>query len=71
MMTPTVRMLQSLAKFPNARSALAAASANLSDEQVRVVYNENGSYHIVVPGEDGYETADETRETGWLRFRPL
>ena len=71
MMTPTVRMLQSLAKFPNARSALDAARANPSDEQVRVVYNENGSYHIVVPGEEGYETADETRETGWLRFRPL
>jgi 8-oxo-dGTP pyrophosphatase MutT (NUDIX family) len=71
MMTPTVRMLRCLNMFTSAQEVIDAASANLSDERVRVVYDANGGYNIVLPGELGYQEADEERENGWIRLRPL
>jgi 8-oxo-dGTP pyrophosphatase MutT (NUDIX family) len=71
MMSPTVRMLQTLAKFSSAKEALSAADSSSVDEEVRVVYRPDGSYHIVVPGEEGYGCADGDRETGWIRLRPV
>jgi len=71
MMTPTLRMLRCLDMFGSAREVMEAARANLSDERARVRYEADGTYTIVLPGERGYETADEEKENGWIRLRPL
>ena len=73
MMTPTVRMLRCLAMFDSAAAVLEAASAGLPDERVRVKYEggDRSKYTIVLPGEEGYDAADEERENGWIRLRPL
>jgi 8-oxo-dGTP pyrophosphatase MutT (NUDIX family) len=71
MMTPTVRMLRSLALFDSADAVLAAASAGLADEQCRVRYEPDGSYTVVLPGDAGYEEGDPTVETGFVRLRPV
>ena len=70
MMTPTVRMLRCLNLFESADAVMEAASAHLSDERARVRYEPDGSYTVVLPGEPGYEDADEERENGWIRLRP-
>ena len=71
MMTPTVRMLRSLALFDSADAVLHAASAGLADEQCRVRYEADGSYTVVLPGDPGYEEGDPTVETGFVRLRPV
>jgi 8-oxo-dGTP pyrophosphatase MutT (NUDIX family) len=73
MMTPTVRMLRCLAMLDSAAAVLEAASAGLPDERVRVKYEggDRSKYTIVLPGEEGYDAADEERENGWIRLRPL
>ena len=71
MMTPTVRMLRSLALFDSADHVLQAASAHQSDERVRVYDRPDGSYTIVVPGEPGYDAGDAEKESGTIRLRPL
>ena len=70
MMTPTVRMLRCLALFESADQVMEAAAAQYSDERARVIYNEDGSYYVVLPGEPGYESADQEKENGWIRLRP-
>ena len=60
-------------RFPvdqNAKSCQ-AASANLSDERVRVRDEADGTYTIVLPGEPGYDQGDRERENGWVRLRPV
>ncbi|MEM7404058.1 MAG: NUDIX hydrolase [Pseudomonadota bacterium] len=71
MMTPTVRMLRCLAWFDSAADVLAAGRARQPDEQCRVRYEADGSYTVVLPGDRGYEEGDRTRETGWVRLRPI
>jgi len=71
MMTPTVRMLRCLNLFDSAEQVMACASMNLSDERARVLYEPDGSYTIVLPGESGYEGADQEKENGWVRLRPV
>ena len=71
MMTPTVRMLRCLEWFDCAADVLAAAKAQLPDEACRVRYAADGSYTVVLPGDRGYTDGDPTRETGWVRLRPL
>ncbi len=70
MMSPTVRMLRCLNLFDSAADVMAAASMNLSDERARVRYEPGGSTTIVLPGERGYEDADQEKENGWVRLRP-
>ena len=70
MMSPTVRMLRSLALFDSADAVLAAARANQSDERVRVRTAPDGSDVLILPGEPGYADADQEKESGWIRLRP-
>ncbi|MBS04770.1 MAG: hypothetical protein CMQ24_18965 [Gammaproteobacteria bacterium] len=65
LMTPTLRMVRSLARFGSADEVIAAASSNLPDERVRVVDG-----RLVLPGDPGYEHADQNIENGWVRLRP-
>lgn len=67
LMSPTLRMIQSLAKFDSADDVIAAASANLPDERARV----NKNKELVLPGDPFYDDADENIETGFVRLRPL
>ena len=50
---------------------MAAAAAQLPDEQCRVRWEADGSYTVVLPGDPGYDDGDTERETGWVRLRPL
>lgn len=68
LMTPTLRMIKSLALFRSAQDVIEAAAANQSDQRARVVQT---SGEIVMPGESGYEQGDENIESGWIRLRPL
>ena len=65
LMTPTLRMLRSLARFKSAVQVIDAAQANLPDERVRVLDG-----RLVLPSDAGYETADQNIENGWVRLRP-
>jgi len=67
LMSPTLRMIKCLAQFDSADQVIAAASANQPDHRARVTPERV----IVLPGESGYESADENIETGWVRLRPL
>jgi 8-oxo-dGTP pyrophosphatase MutT (NUDIX family) len=67
LMSPTLRMIKCLARFESADEVIAAAASNLPDERARV----NAAREIVLPGEPGYESADESIENGWVRLRPM
>lgn len=67
LMSPTLRMVKSLSLFKNADDVIAAASANLSDQRVKVDKNNN----LVLPGDSFYDEADEDIEFGFTRLRPL
>lgn len=66
LMSPTLRMVKCLAVFDSADEIIRAATRNKPDQRARV----NQDREIVLPGEPGYESADETIETGWVRLRP-
>lgn len=66
LMSPTLRMIKSLAKFTSADEVIESASQNLVDERARV----NAQREIVLPGDPGYDAADESIESGWIRLRP-
>lgn len=68
LMTPTLRMIKSLALFRSAHDVIEAAAANQSDQRARVVQT---SGEIVMPGEPGYDHGVEDIESGWIRLRPL
>ncbi len=71
MMSPTARMLMCLTPFRSATHAIeAAASPLLVPEQVRV-RREDAAYHILLPGDPGYDDGDPDTEFGWVRLRPL
>jgi 8-oxo-dGTP pyrophosphatase MutT (NUDIX family) len=65
LMSPTLRMIRSLAKFDSADEVIESASRNQPDERARV----NELREILLPGDPGYEDADETIENGWVRLR--
>ena len=67
MISPTVRMLACLARFETAEAAMAVAAANQPYQRVRVV-DPQGEYHVVLPGDDGYESAELEVESGWVRL---
>lgn len=65
LMTPTLRMVRSLAQFDSAKQVIESAQSNMPDERVRVVDG-----RLVLPGDDGYNNADQNIENGWVRLRP-
>ncbi|MEM7340654.1 MAG: NUDIX hydrolase [Actinomycetota bacterium] len=67
MMTPTVRMIECLARYGSAAEVLAAAKRRLPYQRVRVA-DPDGEYRVLLPGEQGYETADLEVESGWVRL---
>ena len=68
LMSPTLRMVKSLAEFESADQVIASASSNPEDHRVRV-HKDSGI--IVLPGETGYNDALTDVETGWMRLRPI
>lgn len=68
LMSPTLRMIKSLALFESAHDVIESAEANQSDQRARVV---EATREIVMPGEAGYEQGVENIESGWIRLRPL
>ncbi|MFV0260731.1 MAG: NUDIX hydrolase [Acidimicrobiales bacterium] len=69
MMSPTVRMLACLARFPTAGEALGLGAERRPYARVRVA-DPHGRYDVLLPGEPGYETADLEVESGWIRLWP-
>ena len=67
LMSPTLRMVKSLAQFKSAEEVMNAVSQNPPDEKAKV-HSETGL--IVMPGEAGYEDGLSDVETGWVRLRP-
>lgn len=67
LMSPTLRMIRCLARFNTAGEVIESAASNLSNERARV----NKDREIILPGDEGYETGDETVESGWVKLRPL
>lgn len=67
LMPPTLRMVQSLAKFDSADHVIESAMRPRSDERARVI---RSTREVVLPGEPGYEEASEDIESGWIRLRP-
>ena len=66
-MSPTLRMVKSLAQFARSDDVIESAAANLPDERARVTPDKT----LLLPGDDGYEGADQTIENGWVRLRPM
>ncbi|MCP3989068.1 MAG: NUDIX domain-containing protein [Actinomycetia bacterium] len=67
MMTPTVRMLACLSRYDSVDEVMRVAKKRLPYQRVRVA-NPDGDYQVLLPGEEGYETADLEIETGWIRL---
>jgi hypothetical protein len=67
MISPTVRMVACLDRFPTADAVMAAAARRLPYQRVRVI-DPKGAYTVVLPGEPGYETAELEVESGWVRL---
>jgi 8-oxo-dGTP pyrophosphatase MutT (NUDIX family) len=68
LMSPTLRMVKSLAEFDSADQAIESASSNPSDHRARV-HKDSGI--IVMPGEPGYTEALTDVESGWVRLRRI
>jgi 8-oxo-dGTP pyrophosphatase MutT (NUDIX family) len=69
MMSPTARMLMSLARFSSAEEAVRGAAAATEPHQVRVRHD-GATYHVLLPGDPGYDEGDGEREFGWVALRP-
>ncbi|MCB1749705.1 MAG: NUDIX domain-containing protein [Gammaproteobacteria bacterium] len=67
MMSPTVRMLACLARYPDADAVMQAARRRLPYRRVRVI-DPHGAYRVVLPGETGYDSAELEVESGWVRL---
>ncbi len=68
LMEPTLRMIKNLCLFRSADELLqSAAATDMSYHRVRY----RSKHNLLVPGEPGYEEADENVERGWIRLRPL
>jgi hypothetical protein len=70
MMTPTVRMIECLGRYESADAVMELARRRLPFRRVRVV-DPRGEYRVVLPGEDGYESAELEVESGWVRLWDL
>ena len=70
MMTPTIGMLQRLARFGTITDAVAAARRGTpaDDEHVRIRFDDEGPHRIAFPGDPDYDAADGRVETGILRW---
>jgi hypothetical protein len=69
MMSPTARMLMCLTPFAVASDAVSAAALDLEPHQIRVRRDED-AYHIMLPGDPGWEEGDPETEFGWIKLRP-
>ena len=67
MMTPTVCMLRWLARFDRAADVVAAAASGRPLARARVAVTGEGLHTPLLPDDDGYETAVEDVEMGWVR----
>ena len=67
MMTPTVRMLACLSRYSTVEEVLRVARKRLPYRRVRVADPE-GAYHVLLPGEAGYDEAELEVESGWIRL---
>lgn len=67
LMSPTLRMIRTLARFNSADEVIAAAETVLPDERARI----NADRELVLPGDPGYDEGEENIETGWVRLRPI
>ncbi len=70
MMTPTIGMLQRLARFETVADAVTAARHGTADddEHVRIRFDDEGPHRIAFPGDPDYDEADGRIETGILRW---
>lgn len=67
MISPTVRMVDCLGRYDSVDDVLAVARERRPYQRVRVADPE-GEYRALLPGEDGYETAELEVESGWVRL---
>lgn len=65
LMTPTLRMVKSLAAFDSAEEVINTVSAGLPDRRARV---HPDTRVILLPGDEGYEDGLEDVENGWVRL---
>ena len=72
MMTPTVAMLQRLARFSSVEEAVAAAAVGAArhDEFVRIRQGIDGPARIALPADEDYSAADGEAENGMIRWPP-
>lgn len=70
MMSPTRRMLRSLAAFPSAGDVMDAARRRLPWHRARALRTDDGGHDLVMPGEHGYADGLPDVERGWMRLRP-
>ena len=66
MMSPTARMLMSLLAYPTSMQAVGAAAIDRPLGQIRVHHDDAGRYHVMLPGDDGYDGGDPDAEFGWV-----
>ncbi len=67
LMSVTHRMLACIARYESVEELMATASKHPPTHRVRVI-DPDGEYHVVLPGDPGYETADLEIEHGWVRI---
>lgn len=67
LMEPTLRVVKNLSLFGSS-SAVMSAAADIDKPYHRVRFR--GKHDLLVPGEPGYEEADENVEFGLIRLRP-
>lgn len=67
MISPTVRMVDCLTRYGTADEVMTAARERRPYQRVRV-HDPQGEYRVLLPGEEGYETAELEVESGWVRF---
>lgn len=68
LMSPTKRMLQSLAGYRTADAVMEAARARAPWARARAVFDEHGGYDLALPGDRGYDEGVEDHERGWVRL---
>lgn len=67
MIAPTIRMLTTLARFDSSAQVLAVAAEGRPYQPVRV-QDPAGAYRVLLPGDPGYDDADQTVEKGQVRL---
>ena len=69
MISPTVRMLDSLRPFRSVEQVMAVAAERREYQTIRI-RNHETEYRAVLPGDDGYESARTDIEKGRIRLYP-